>query len=118
MTNDDVAKVLDDLKDARIEGALVVMKDGSLIVNNLPDSIHKDIFGVMAATILGASETAIQELKRYKLEHIIIKSSGSNIVIVEVKPKALLGVIVKADIDVETVMSKIVHARIKIEKLI
>ena len=47
-----------------VEGVAVVSRDGLLIADALPKNIDAEIFSSMTATMHGAAETAISELKK------------------------------------------------------
>ncbi|MBU2561177.1 MAG: roadblock/LC7 domain-containing protein [Nanoarchaeota archaeon] len=86
-----------------IEGAAVVTRDGLLIASELAGSIDGDILAAMTATMTGAAETAIAELKKGDPERIIVESpkakvisigaGGTAILVCVVNPNAKLGLV-------------------------
>ena len=61
----DIETVLRELSTVgSLEGAAVVSRDGLLIADALPKNIDAEIFSSMSATMHGAAETAISELKK------------------------------------------------------
>jgi len=62
-------RVLSGLKaEGDIEGSAVITRDGLLIAADLPSRIDAETFAAMAATMTGAAETAVSELKKGLVE--------------------------------------------------
>ena len=86
-----------------IDGSAIVSRDGLLIASALSDDVDEEIFAAMSATMLGAAETAINELKRGRVDRVISEfnegklitlGTGENAAIVAlVKPEANLGLV-------------------------
>ncbi len=72
------------------EGSAVVSRDGLLISSLLSDGVDAETFAAMSATMVGAAETAVSELKKGNMERIIVESKDSKIVAVGAGPSALL----------------------------
>lgn len=97
-------KVLDDLgATGDIEASAVVSKDGLLMASNISSGTQPDTFAAMAATMLGAAETAVNELGKGKVERVIAESKEIKIItsgatdnillVLMAKPTAALGLI-------------------------
>lgn len=97
-------KVLDDLRTTGdIEASAVVSRDGLLMASNISSDIHADTFAAMAATMLGAAETAVTELEKGNVERVIAESkeikiitSGASenvLLVLMARPSAALGLI-------------------------
>jgi len=56
--------------------AAVVSRDGLVIAGDMPDSISRETFAIMCATMLGAASTVNNELKGDEPEFMTVKSSG------------------------------------------
>jgi predicted regulator of Ras-like GTPase activity (Roadblock/LC7/MglB family) len=75
---------------AGILGLAIVDRNGLTILSRLPRSIEERKFGAMAATIIGAMETAIVPFKEdlinltieFEESQLIIMSSDTNIILV------------------------------------
>jgi uncharacterized protein len=69
-----------------VEGAAVVSRDGLLIADALPKNMDAEIFSSMSATMHGAGETAISELKRGVCKLTMAESDKSIVVSMGVNP--------------------------------
>jgi uncharacterized protein len=73
-----------------VEGAAVVSRDGLLIADALPKNLDGEIFSSMSATMHGAGETAISELKRGVCQMTMAESDKSLVVSLGVNPTFIL----------------------------
>lgn len=73
-----------------VEGAAVVSRDGLLIADALPKNMDAEIFSSMSATMHGAGETAISELKRGSCKFTMAESDKSIVVSMGVNPVFLV----------------------------
>ncbi len=101
-----------------IDGSAIVTRDGLLISSDLPRDIDAETFAAMSATMIGAAETAVGELKKGTVERVIAegkevklitKGAGTSAVLVSmVRPDANLGLVLvemgKASEKIEAVM--------------
>lgn len=74
----------------QVEGSAVVSRDGLLIADALPKNIDAEIFSSMSATMHGAAETAISELKRGVCQMATAESDKSMVVSLGVNPTFIL----------------------------
>jgi uncharacterized protein len=74
----------------QVEGIAVVSRDGLLIADSLPKNIDAEIFSSMSATMHGAAETALSELKRGVCQSTLAETGKSTIVSYGVNPAFLL----------------------------
>jgi uncharacterized protein len=74
----------------QVDGVAVVSRDGLLIADSLPKNIDAEIFSSMSATMHGAAETALSEMKRGICQATIAESDKSTIVSYGVNPTFLL----------------------------
>lgn len=79
-----------------VEGAAVITRDGLMIASELTESIDGDTFAAMAATMMGAAETAIQELKKSSPDRIIVESPKAKLITVGAGEQAILACIVNS----------------------
>jgi uncharacterized protein len=74
----------------QVEGAAVVSRDGLLIADAVPKDIDAEIFSSMSATMHGAAETAMSELKKGEAKTAMVESDKSIIVSYGVSPTFIL----------------------------
>jgi predicted regulator of Ras-like GTPase activity (Roadblock/LC7/MglB family) len=72
----------------------VVLKDGLMMHHDIPDDVELTTFGIMSATIVGASVTAATELKREEPSRVVVETGDLNIMIYNAGKRALLVVAV------------------------
>lgn len=72
------------------EGSAVVSRDGLLISSLLSSGVDAETFAAMSATMVGAAETALSELKKGSMESIMVESEKSKIIATGAGPAALL----------------------------
>lgn len=73
-----------------VEASAIVSRDGLLMASNIPQSVMAETFAAMSATMLGAAETAVSELKRGVVERVIAESKDTKIITMGAGPKALI----------------------------
>jgi len=84
-------KILNDLKNVGdIEASAIVSRDGLLMASNISSNVRAETFAAMSATMLGAAETALSELKKGVPERVIIESKEGKVIAAGAGPKALL----------------------------
>ena len=71
-----------------VSDAMLVARTGQYIAGQVPEGAYQDIFVAMVAILLGAAETATNEMKD-RLEDVVIHLERSKIIIVNDGPKAL-----------------------------
>jgi len=74
----------------QVEGAAVVSRDGLLIADAIPKNIDAEIFSSMTATMHGAAETAMSELKKGEAKTALVESDQSIIISYGVNPTFIL----------------------------
>jgi predicted regulator of Ras-like GTPase activity (Roadblock/LC7/MglB family) len=72
------------------QAAAVVSRDGLVIAGDMPESISRETFAIMCATILGAGMTAATELRVSSPSHIVLTTKETRIHIFEAGPRALI----------------------------
>jgi len=77
-----------------IEGAAVITRDGLLIASDLSEGIDGDTFAAMSATMTGAAETAVQELKKSSPDRVIVESKNAKLITTGAGEQAILACIV------------------------
>ncbi len=99
-----------------IEGAAVITRDGLLIASELSSGIDADTFAAMSATMTGAAETAVQELKKSSPDRIIVESSATKLITVGAGEQAILACIVNPTAKLGMILLEMKKATAAIEK--
>ncbi|MEM2918212.1 MAG: roadblock/LC7 domain-containing protein [Candidatus Altiarchaeota archaeon] len=99
-----------------IEGSAIVTRDGLLIASDLPRDVDAETFAAMSATMLGAAETAVSELKRGIVERVIAEGKQSKLIAKGAGASAVLVSMVRPDANLGLVLVEIGKASEKIEK--
>lgn len=100
-----------------ILGLAVVDENGLTILSRLPRSIDERKFGAMAATILGAMETAILPF-REDLFNLMIEFDDSQIIITRSKSDIVLVVLMEIEVDLGFILLEIEEILININTII
>ncbi len=107
MMKDELKKVLRDLKDDDVLGVALVDKKGNLIESDLPSDIHDETFGMMSATIMGASCRASPKLSEGGVKRSIVHSQEGNIILSNTEKNIILSVLIDGSSDVDTYTEKV-----------
>jgi hypothetical protein len=112
-------KILSDLKQVGdIEASAVVSRDGLLMASDIPENIHAETFAAMAATMLGAAETAVSELKKGVSERVIVEAKLGKIITKGAGSKALLVVMTRPEAKLGLILMESERAAEKIKNLL
>jgi len=112
-------KVLTDLRrTGDIEASAIVSRDGLLMASDIPESVQAETFAAMSATMLGAAETAIAELKKGIPDRVIIESKKGKVITTGTGPKALLVVITPPEAGLGLILVEMEKAADKTKKLL
>lgn len=98
-----------------VSDAVLVARTGQHIAGDVPQGAYQDIFVAMVAILLGAAETATNEMKD-KLEDVVIHLERSKIIIVNDGPKALFVLNVSKGADTGALRSKVAAFLPRIEE--
>jgi len=95
---------LKELKEAvGANGAVLVKRDGSLLMKELPENIHAETFSIMCATIYGAAITANSNLKS-NLKKIEVEGEAGSLLILPVNDQKLIALYSNSKINTEDVL--------------
>jgi predicted regulator of Ras-like GTPase activity (Roadblock/LC7/MglB family) len=97
----DMLATLNDECGAR--ASAVVSKDGLVLASSMPDDVTPETFGIMTATIIGASITASSEMKSPSPNRILIESDGARTIIFNASRRNILVVVVPGDVRLDDV---------------
>jgi len=103
-------------KTGDIEGAAIITRDGLLIASELSVNIDGDTFAAMSATMMGAAETAIQELKKSSPDRVIVESKNAKLITTGAGEQTILACIVNPDAKLGLVLIEMKKASSDIEK--
>jgi len=73
-----------------VEGSAIVTRTGLLIASNLPEDINAETFAAMSATVIGAADTAISELKGNDVSGVIIEGEEAKLIMMDAGPNTIL----------------------------
>lgn len=97
-----------------VEGCAIVTRDGLLVAQIMPDTTDPETFAAMTATMVGAAETAVSELKKGGLLRIIAESEQSKIIATGSGEQSITVVMVKSDGNVGLVLLELKKSAQKI----
>ena len=109
-----ILKDLDGVGD--IEGSAIVTRDGLLIASDLPRDIDAETFAAMSATMVGAAETAVSELKKGDVERVIVEGRESKLITQGSGPNVVLVAMVSKDANLGLILVEMKKASDKVEK--
>lgn len=118
-TKDMLEKLLGDLKKiGEIEALAVVSRDGLLMVADIPQNINSETFAAMNATMVGAAETVIFEMKKGTPDRVIVESNDAKVIVTDAGIKALLVVMTSPDAGLGLVLVEMERVAKKIKTLL
>jgi predicted regulator of Ras-like GTPase activity (Roadblock/LC7/MglB family) len=114
--SENIIQILKNLVSSGIEGTAVVTKDGLLVASELSESIDGETLAAMTATMTGAAETAMSELKKKEIERVIVESKDARLISVEAGKKTILVCMVNMKAKLGLVLLEMERAAKVIEK--
>jgi len=112
-------KVLTDLRrTGDIEASVIVSRDGLLMASDIPEGVHAETFAAMSATMFGAAETAVAELKKGIPDRLIIESKKGKVIATGAGPKVLLVALTAPEAGLGLVLVEMEKAADKVKKLL
>jgi len=100
-----------------VEGGAIIARNGVLIASSLPQGVDGQKFAAMAASMVGASETAAALLNSFA-KMIAIEIDRGKILALGAGPKAILVVLAGENADVEKLIKKIDKHRKDVMKIL
>ncbi len=97
-----------------IEGAAVITRDGLVIASELSEGIDADTFAAMSATMTGAAETAVQELKKSSPDRVIVESPKTKLITTGAGEKAILVILAEPKLNLGLALLELGRASGKI----
>ncbi|HDN83548.1 MAG TPA: hypothetical protein ENG50_04205 [Candidatus Altiarchaeales archaeon] len=115
---EELIEVLESLSDVGdIDGAVIATRDGLLIASHLPQDVSAETFAAMSATMFGAAETAVSELKKGKIKRIISEAEDCKLIAVDAGPTAALVALVKPNANLGLVLMEMTKAANMIKEI-
>lgn len=90
--------------DCKAMASAIICKDGSVVASDVPEDVSKETFGIMSATIMGASITAATEMKKDPPSKVVLESNDTKTVIMNASRKRILVVVVPLSTDSDLVV--------------
>jgi predicted regulator of Ras-like GTPase activity (Roadblock/LC7/MglB family) len=103
----DLLKELENVGD--IEGAAITTRDGLLVASRLPRDVNAETFAAMSATMFGAAETAVSELRKDTVKRVISEAEDCKLVAVDAGPTATLVALVRPEANLGLVLMEIIR---------
>ncbi len=101
----DLLKELENVGD--IDGAAITTRDGLLVASRLPRDVNAETFAAMSATMYGAAETAVSELKKGSVKRVISEAEDCKLVAVDAGPSAAVVALVRSEANLGLVLIEI-----------
>ncbi|HLB70464.1 MAG: roadblock/LC7 domain-containing protein [Candidatus Methanoperedens sp.] len=119
----DIIDILDEIlenlrKTGGVEACAAVSRDGLLIRGIIQKQQFAESFAAMAATMLGAAETATIELGKGVPNRVIVESDQGKLIAVGAGPKALLIVLVDSNTGLGLILLELEKAALKVKELL
>ncbi len=102
----DLLKELEKVGD--IDGAAITTRDGLLVASRLPRDVNAETFAAMSATMYGAAETAIFELKKGTVKRVISEAEDCKLVAMDAGPSATVVALVRPEANLGLVLMEII----------
>ncbi len=114
-----IDEVLRELKTVGgIESSAVVTRDGLLVASDTSADVDSETFAAMSASMAGAAETAMVEVKGGAAARVIVESEKSKLIALGAGSKVLLVVLTKRDVPLGLILLKLNEAARKISGII
>lgn len=101
-----------------ITASAALTRDGILIASDVSREVDAEIFAAMTATMTGAAETAMSEVKAGGIQRVIVEGESAKIISIGSGPKALLVVLTEPKASLGLALIKIGDASRKIARLL
>jgi predicted regulator of Ras-like GTPase activity (Roadblock/LC7/MglB family) len=84
---------------SEIEASAVISSDGLMIAAVLDESVHRDRFGAMCASLLALADRAAQEIARGQLKQVLVEGERGTMLLVHAGGDAVLAVAARPTIN-------------------
>lgn len=115
----ELLSVLEELEGAGdIDGVAVITRDGLLVSSKLPQDVDAETLAAMSATMFGAAETAVLELKKGSVKRVISEGQDCKLVVVDAGSSAVVVALVRPDANLGLVLMEIIKAANKTKEIL
>ncbi len=115
----ELLETLQELKKAgNIEGSAVISRDGLIIASDIPKKTGAEKFSATSALMIKSAESALEKLKRGKLDHIIINAKSKKIIAIRAGNKGILVSLTTIHGNTGLILLEIKRIANKIEKIL
>lgn len=73
-----------------IDASAIVSREGLLLAEKAPEEVDVKIFSALCASVMGAAETALAQMKKGGADEVLIKGNQGQLVLVPAGSKAVL----------------------------
>ncbi|MCW4009695.1 MAG: roadblock/LC7 domain-containing protein [Candidatus Bathyarchaeota archaeon] len=101
-----------------VVASAVVTRDGLLVSSDTSPDVDAETFAAMSASMMGAAETAIIEVKGGNAGRVIVESNNSKMIALGAGPKVLLVVLASKEIQLGLILLKLNDAARKISSVV
>lgn len=100
-----------------IDASAVVTRDGLLVASDISSGVDAETFAAMSASMVGAAETAMSEVKAGHPDRVIVESDTAKLISLGAGARALLVVLTKHDASLGLVLLRMGETARKISGL-
>ena len=100
-----------------VDASAVITRDGLLVASDISSGVDAEIFAAMSASMVGAAETAMIEVKAGNPDRVIVESETAKLISLGAGEKALLIVLTKHDAPLGLVLLRMGETARKISSL-
>jgi predicted regulator of Ras-like GTPase activity (Roadblock/LC7/MglB family) len=112
----DVLKEFGDVGD--VDGSAIITRDGLLISSDLPRDVDAETFAAMSATMFGAAETAVLELKQGDVKRVISEAEECTLIAISAGFSAVVVALVKPEENIGLILMEMAKVADKTMKII
>lgn len=101
-----------------IEASAVVSEDGLIIASALPENVEETRVAAMSAAVLSIGMRAVTELRKGKLEQLIVKGHDGYLVLSQAGPHAVLLALTSKDAKLGLVFFEMARAGSQVQAIL
>jgi len=101
-----------------IDASAIVSVEGLLLAEMAPSDIDIKIFSALCASVMGAAETALEQMSKGKAEQVIIKGESGQLFLLPAGQKAVLAGLAKLNSNIGLILLEMGKATDKISKVL
>ena len=101
-----------------IDACAIVSREGLLLSERSPPEVDVKIFAALCASVLGAAETALAQMKKGAADQIVVKGKQGQLVLVPAGPKAVLVSLARLNANIGLVLLEMNNSANSISKLL